>query len=120
MYKLTQGWPQHIESGAFVNPETNVEYLAWLADGNTPESTDPAPPFVYTCSPWQIRKALISLGLDEQVEAMVSASTDKVLKAGWEFATEFRSDHPFVLAMGQALGLTAEQTRQMIADASLL
>lgn len=44
-YKLTQGWPQHIESGAFVNPDSNTEYLAWLAAGNTPEPADlpPAP-----------------------------------------------------------------------------
>lgn len=42
-YKLTPGWPQHIESGAFVNPQTNVDYLAWLAEGNTPEPADPLP-----------------------------------------------------------------------------
>lgn len=42
-YKLTQGWPQHIESGAFVNPDSNTAYLAWLAAGNTPEPADPPP-----------------------------------------------------------------------------
>lgn len=42
-YKLTSGWPQHIESGAFVNPQTNADYLAWLAEGNTPEPADPLP-----------------------------------------------------------------------------
>lgn len=42
-YKLTQGWPQHIESGAFVNPDSNAEYLAWLSAGNTPEPADPPP-----------------------------------------------------------------------------
>ena len=42
-YKLTPGWPQHIESGAFVNPQTNADYLAWLAEGNTPEPADPLP-----------------------------------------------------------------------------
>lgn len=40
-YKLTQGWPTHIETGAAVNPESNTEYLAWLAEGNTPEPADP-------------------------------------------------------------------------------
>jgi hypothetical protein len=42
-YKFTQGWPQHIESGAFVNPDSNTEYLAWLAAGNTPQPADPPP-----------------------------------------------------------------------------
>jgi hypothetical protein len=47
-YKLTQGWPQHIESGAFVNPETNQDYLIWLEAGNTPEPAPepPAPPLL--------------------------------------------------------------------------
>lgn len=35
-YRLTTGWPQRIADGAFVNPDTNPEYLAWLAAGNTP------------------------------------------------------------------------------------
>lgn len=40
MYKLTQGWPQHIESGGFVNPDTNLEYLRWL-NGWTEEIKSP-------------------------------------------------------------------------------
>jgi len=43
-YQLTQnGLPRHVETGAFVNPETNAEYIAWLADGNKPlPATPPA------------------------------------------------------------------------------
>ncbi len=43
-YRLTASWPQHIESGAFVNPETSAEYLAWLAAGNTPDPYIAPPP----------------------------------------------------------------------------
>jgi hypothetical protein len=43
-YKLTTGWPVHVESGSFVNPETNEAYLAWVAEGNTPEPADVPPP----------------------------------------------------------------------------
>lgn len=119
-YKLTQGWPQHIESGAFVNPETNSEYLAWLAEGNTPEPADPLPPPVYTCSPWQMRKALNQLSLRQAVEDAVIASTDQALKDGWEYATEFRSDDPFVISMGAALGKNKQETSDLIQLASTL
>ena len=30
------GWPKNAE-GQFVNPDTHPEYLAWVAEGNTPE-----------------------------------------------------------------------------------
>lgn len=43
MYKLTNGWPQQIDSGAFVNPDSHPDYLAWLAAGHTPEPADPTP-----------------------------------------------------------------------------
>ena len=47
MYKLTTSWPKHIESGAFVNPDSNHEYLEWPSEGNTPEPADipPAPTY---------------------------------------------------------------------------
>jgi hypothetical protein len=74
----------------------------------------------FICSPWQIRKALNNLGLRTAVESAVAASDDMALKDGWEYATEFRSDDPFVLAMGQALGKTADETRDLIAFAATL
>ena len=78
-----------------------------------PEWT-PLPPVVHACSPWQIRKALNDLGLRQAVEDAVSASTDATLKDGWAYATEFRSDDSFVIAMGASLGKTPEETAELI------
>jgi hypothetical protein len=84
------------------------------------EPADPLPPPVYTCSPWQIRKALNNLSLRQAVEDAVTASNDITLKDGWEFATEFRSSDPFVVSMGASLGMTEEQTTDLIRTAGAL
>lgn len=83
----------------------------------------PAPPpilYPVSCSPWQMRKALNAQGLRQQVEQAVAESWDQVLKDGWEFANEFRSDDPFVIGMGQSMGKTEEETRALIEFATTL
>lgn len=80
----------------------------------------PDPPEVFSCSPWQMRKALNTLELRDQVELMVTSSTDRVLKDGWEFANEFRSDDSFVIMMGTALGKTETEIAELIQMAGTL
>ena len=87
---------------------------------NTPEPADHLPPPGYTCSPWQIRKALNNQSLRQGVEDAIAASTDITLKDGWEFASAFRSDDPFVISMGAALGKIEEETKLLIQYASTL
>ncbi len=104
MYKLTQGWPQNLENGSFVNPETNAGYLAWIAEGNTPEPADPIPVPPIIVTPRQIRQALTRLGLRAQVEAAVSVG-DQDFKDWWEFSTQVEENHQMVTDMAQLLGI---------------
>jgi hypothetical protein len=89
-----------------------------VIDAHVPPVPPPLP--VYTCSPWQIRKALNQLGSRDAVEQAVANSSDITLKDGWEFATEFRSDDSLVISMGVALGKNAQETAELIQFASFL
>lgn len=86
----------------------------------------PAPPpleeliLVYVCSPWQIRKALNQLGLRQAVEDAVAGSNDIAMKDGWEFATSFASNNPFVIGIGTALGKTQDDIVEIIKFAGTL
>lgn len=100
-----------------------AEYETLLSDwvnSYVPPAPEPESIPVYSCTPWEIRKALNALGLRQAVEDAVAASTDQDLKDGWEFATEFRSDDPFVISMGAVLGKSEEETAQLIQYASTL
>lgn len=104
----------NVQTGEKITREYTAAELAEIA-------SRPAPPDpVYSCTPWQIRKALNNLGLRQQVEDSIAASTDYELKDGWEYATEFLSNDPFVITMGAALGKTEAETAELIQWASTL
>ena len=58
-----------------------------------------------TCSPRQMRQALTLAGLRDEVEAGILAG-DTDLKDWWAYATSFEEDHPMVIAMATALGVS--------------
>lgn len=60
---------------------------------------------IVVVSPRQIRHALNLTGDRAAVEAAVAAG-DQALQDWWEYATDFRRDHPEVIAMGIALAKT--------------
>lgn len=89
-----------------------------LMDVHLPTLGQGTPPV--SCTAWQIRKALNATGLRDAVEAAVAQSTNRDLKDGWERASEFRSNDPFVLSMGAALGKSEQEIGELIAFAATL
>lgn len=89
-----------------------------LMDAHLPTLGQGTPPV--SCTAWQIRKALNAAGLRDAVEAAVAQSTDRDLKDGWERAGEFRSNDPFVLSMGRAVGKPEQEIHDLIALAATL
>lgn len=66
------------------------------------------------CTQRQIRLWLLSQGItDESVRSMIEATPDAAMREAalieFDYATEYRRDHPLVSMFGVALGLTEEQ-----------
>jgi len=60
-------------------------------------------------SGFQVRAALLSLGLLAKIEAAVASSGDPFIQLAWERAVEFRRDSPAIAALAPGMGLTDTQ-----------
>jgi hypothetical protein len=82
-------------------------YWAWvLAGGVLDQLTDP--PVLYpriTVTAFQMMRALILYGLDEQIDLAVYNSGDKLLIAAYRFSNQWCSDCPALLNNLGVLGL---------------
>ena len=117
MYKLTNGWPQRLSDNASINPDTNPEYLTWLAEGNTPEPADIPPVVIPTITMRQARLALLSAGLLDEVEAAITTPSDRIW---WDYSATVERNHPLVNAVLTALGKTEAEIDDMFIAAATL
>jgi hypothetical protein len=84
-------------------------YLAWLAEGNTPNPYVPPPaPVPDAVTPFQAKAALLNAGLLDAVLAAIAAAP-RITQLAWAEATEFRRTSPTVLMLAASLGLTSTQ-----------
>lgn len=124
-YKLTQtNTIIRIADNANIPSDPNnsdyAKYLAWLAEGNTPESADPILPAIPSIvSMRQARLALLQWGLLSQVNTVISTA-DEATKITWEFSTEVQRDNALVSSLSLALGLTAQQIDELFVFAATL
>ena len=82
------------------------------------------PPVPQTVTKRQAKQQLVIDGLYAQVQAAIDSITDPndklMMQIYWDDSQEFERNHPQLIALGSALGLTSEQIDTMFINASKL
>lgn len=114
------------QNGYVTHPVTSIAYpVSWAEMGDIviedlPAPTyEPQPEYIPSLNPRQIRFVLNQAGLRTQVETLI-ANADQTTKDYWEFSLEYLYDHPVLVGMATALGITESQRKQMFIDGAQL
>lgn len=102
------------EFGGFVHETRHPPLLLHVEDGKVTE-LDPPSPELPTLTSRQFRLALVNLagqslaGVDAVIDAITDPTARDNARIEWEYANEFRRDHPMIDTIAGALGISAKQ-----------
>lgn len=141
---ITSADESPLEPGVFLIPAGCVEVKPPKFDANTqlarfvegkwlieaipapepepePEPPQPGPPSVVTMR--QARLALLKAGLLEQVNTAIASlqgAEGEAARIEWEYSQEIWRNRPFVILLGDTLGLSAKQIDDLFIEAATL
>jgi hypothetical protein len=125
MYKLT-ATPEIIAraDGWFIPTDSAntlyQEYLAWLAEGNTPDPyIAPPPPIPATVTRFQALATLSAAGHLPAIRTYIATlGEDDITRLAWEAATEWERTSPTLAALATMLGLTDTEVDDLFVAAA--
>jgi hypothetical protein len=110
-----------IESFDLVELQNTVSSTGFVGEYSTREHVEPVEPVEdITVTTYQAKAALAIAGRYDEVDAYMRLdTTDRITKLKWEYASFKRSD-PSVLAIGAALGMSAQDLDDLFALAQTI
>lgn len=125
MYKLTDTTLIiRIDDGAYIPADpANTDYqqyIAWLAEGNTPEPYVASPPPIpQSVTRFQALATLSSAGHLPTIRAHIATlDQDDIVRLAWENASEWERTSPTLAALAAMLGLTDTEVDDLFVAAA--